>query len=412
NRPVIRQRTENKYLSTGLMFHEDGRWVERSFVEALRAVYPTYRGTYFGAGFWGAKVVFDGQGDAYTLVRAMIEGGGRSILLHTADRGRSYTVHELPDGSFNHEQFSGHNALSEPPPILVHQQTADFPGDYAQVNDLWLLLPRKVAGGLELGEPVLVSRRDLGPCQHSGAPAATATRDGKTHIVWGEVTEEKVPGVPTFVATFDHATRQLSPKLLLGYAPPVNDVHNAPGICQDSQGYLHMVSGSHGDAFWYRRSLRPNDASGWTPAEPVLTAGSRDAQSDADGTGRQTYLSLLCGPDDTLHIAYRQWRQGVDSHHGGANYAALSYQRKPAGGPWSAARPLVVPVRPGYSIYYHKLTIDRRGRLFLAYGYLTQDATYQADFPEQYHDPAVLVSADAGETWKLAETADLVGVAR
>ena len=197
--------------------------------------------------------------------------------------------------------------------------------------------------------------------------------------------------------------------MLLGYGPPVNDVHNVPAITMDSEGYLHVLIGAHGDNFQYTRSLRPNDAySGWTPAEPILNTGWVGEDTDEDGVGRQTYISLVCDQNDTLHTAFRQWRQGVDSYHGGATYAALSVQHKPKDGPWSDAQPLVIPAVPGYSIYYHKLTVDRLGALYLSYSYWTSDETYQSQFPGRYHHRAVLVSRDGGERWKLAETEDFL----
>ncbi|MCZ7596880.1 MAG: BNR repeat-containing protein, partial [Gammaproteobacteria bacterium] len=183
------------------------------------------------------------------------------------------------------------------------------------------------------------------------------------------------------------------PPVMLGYAPPVNDVHNVPAIALDSQGILHIVLGAHGQPFGYRASLRPNDSTGgFTELVPVLSAGRIDQNSDADGAGAQTYISLVCGPDDTLHLAYRQWRQGVDPFLNGGLYAALSTQRKPAGQPWGPAQPMVAPVRPGYSIYYHKLTLDRDGGLWLSYCCYTADHDYQDDFPEQHSHRAVMTS--------------------
>ncbi|MGD8240286.1 MAG: sialidase family protein, partial [Armatimonadota bacterium] len=148
--------------------------------------------------------------------------------------------------------------------------------------------------------------------------------------------------------------------------------------------------------------------SGWTEPVEVLSAGYVDDTTDEDGRGRQTYISLVCDGQDTLHIAFRQWRRGVDEHHPGKNYAALSVQSKPKDGPWGPARPLVIPPVAGYSIFYHKLTVDRRGRLFLSYNHWTSDETYQNDFPDRYHHRAVLVSKDGGKSWKLAETGDFI----
>jgi hypothetical protein len=178
----------------------------------------------------------------------------------------------------------------------------------------------------------------------------------------------------------------------VAYGPPPNDVHNSPSITIDSQGYLHVLAGTHGRPFPYTRSLRPNTTdAGWT--DPVEL-----------GEGlRQTYIGLVCGPDDTLHAVFRMWRSGVDpfpaSHHG-----TLAYQRKPPGKPWEPPRILIVPPFSEYSVYYHRLTIDRRGGLFLSYDYWSTYWFYRNDHWGSRR--AVLTSPDGGETWKLAEEAD------
>ncbi|MCE5239470.1 BNR repeat-containing protein [bacterium] len=411
NSPVMRQRTEHRTLSTGLQVLENGRFVERSFMDAIKAAYPTYKGMYGASGFLGAKVAFDGAGWAHTMLRIGIEGGNRLLLLATPDMGRSWQVAEVPGSAFDIEQFTGHNALQQTPPVLAYVFVKEHPATFAAYHDLFLYLPRLQGGRIVLGDPVKVAENCVGSCQHSGGPASTSTRDGKTHIVWGEIAPDDAPGVPTYVATYDQATGKVSEKVLLGYAPPVNDVHNVPAICQDSQGYIHVILGSHGQPFQYVRSLRPNDASAWTKPEPVLSAGYVDDKTGPQGQGRQTYCSLVCGPDDTLYIAYRQWRRNADPFHPDQIYAALSVQSKPKEGPWGPAQPMVVPPVPGYSIYYHKLTIDRRGRLFLSYSHWTNDV-YQEDWPDLYHNRALVMSADGGKTWKLATTDDLAAPLR
>lgn len=406
NRPYIRQRGESDTVSTGLQVLEGGRWILRPFTAAIQQVFPDYREVAYGAGgFLGAKIAFDGEDGAYTLLRLSLQTP-QLVLVYTPDAGKSYQVYPIPGGAFDLEQFTGHNALNTPPPILSYVFVKPHPAEFAAYYDLNLILPQKVDGKLVLGAPVKIAENCVGSCQHSGAPASTVTRDGKTHIVWGEIAPDDAPGVPEYVATYDHATGKVSPKVLLGYGPPVNDVHNVPAITQDSRGYLHVVIGSHGQAFQYVRSLRPGDASEWTKPVPVLSAGYVDDKTDADGAGRQTYISLVCDQQDTLHIAFRQWRRNVDQHHPGQIYAALSVQSKPAGGEWSAAQPIVVPPVPGYSIYYHKLTTDRRGRLFLSYSYWTSHV-YQEDFPDRYHDNAVVMSEDGGKTWRLLQTPTL-----
>ena len=68
----------------------------------------------------------------------------------------------------------------------------------------------------------------------------------------------------------------------------------------------------------------------------------------------------------------------------------------------------MLPPVAGYSIYYHKLTIDRHGWLYLSYSYWTSDTTYQDDYPDRYHNRAIVVSKDGGRTWKLATTQDFL----
>ena len=77
----------------------------------------------------------------------------------------------------------------------------------------------------------------------------------------------------------------------------------------DSRGYLHMVMGGHNSPLQYQRSLRPHDASAWTPVQAF---------------GRNTYPVLMCGPDDTLHLTAR------DGHNG------MELWEKPPAGPWQS----------------------------------------------------------------------------
>jgi len=407
NRPFIRTRGSDRNVSTGIQTLAKGQWIEKSFIQAVKAKYPGFIRTERAAGWYGTKIAFDGDGCAYTLLRLALPNRKRpNVLLFSPDGFDTFHVCEFPRGEFDVEQWTGHNDLPGPPPIVLYQKTANHPARWATVNDLKLLLPTRNDGKLSLGEPVLVSRKCVGPCRHSGAPSPTVTRDGRTHIVWGEVDDSGAPGVPTYAAAYDHRERKAGRKVFLAHGPPVNDVHNAPGICMDSEGYLHAITGAHGRPFRYVRSLKPNDVySGWTKPVDVLARGFIDKKTGQQ-MGRQTYLALLCDSKDTLHIAFRQWRAGVDDHHGGANYAALSYQRKKKGRPWENARPLVVAALPGYSVYYHKMTLDRRDRLYLSYSYYTQDANYQNDLPGQYNHRAVITSSDGGDHWKLAETAD------
>lgn len=343
-----------------------------------------------------SKIAFDRDGDVYTLGRR----DGRSALCWSRDGGRSFVSCPLPgDGraaAHDIEVFTGHNTPAGPPPVLRFRHTASDPKLFwRRVHDLELIVGRKENGRLTFDEPILVSRNCIGLAAHSGIPSTIVSRGAKVHLVWGEATDpaQKAPGVPAFVATYDRHERRLSKPVLVAYGPPANDIHNTPSITIDGRGYLHVLGGTHGRPFPYSRSLKPDATdAGWT--EPQLV-----------GSGGQTYIGMVCGPDDTLHIAFRLWKTGEEPFPA-SHYAALAYQRKPAGGDWSPPKTLVVPPFSEYSVYYHRLTIDRRGRLFLSYDYWSTHWFYRTD--QRGDRRALLLSPDGGATWKLAEGRDLL----
>lgn len=300
-------------------------------------------------------------------------------------------------GSFDIETFTGHNVPEGPPPFVRVKQTAKDPKlMWRQLCDLDLFVPTKGEdGALALGEPIAISKKCIGLAMHSGAPSSIVSRGSKVHVAWGEATEpeEKAPGVPTFVATYDRETKTLSPAALVGYGPPANDVHNTPCITMDSQGYLHVLVGTHGSTFKYARSLQPNDsAAGWTEAE------------DIGPNLRQTYIGLVCDKNDTLHAVFRLWQDDTTYFPAGS-YACLAHMSKRPGEPWSEPRPLVVAPFSEYSVYYHRLTIDRAGRLFLSYDYWSTFWFYRTDHWGSRR--ALMMSPDSGQTWKLVGDDDL-----
>lgn len=379
--------------SDGLVRWEEGRWVTgRVQVAGVPQEKPQQATVLI------PKIAFDRQGTVYLVASVR----GRVALVYSRDRGKTFVAASLPGphrgGSFDMEVFTGHNVLDGPPPILRYTQTAADPKRiWRRINDLELFLPRTHQGRIVVDPPVLVSRQCIGFAAHSGVPNSVVSRDNKVHVVWAEATDPnlKVPGVPTFVATYDRATSTLSKPALVGHGPPPNDVHNSPSITMDSKGYLHVVAGTHGRPFPYARSLQPNDSTrGWTA--PVLAGEGLE----------QTYIGLVCGPDDALHMAFRLWKRSQPPFPA-SHYATLAWQRKPAHASWEPPRVLVVPPLSEYSVYYHRLSIDRKGRLFLSYDYWSTYWHYRND--HFGHRRVLLVSPDGGKTWKLAETRDLAG---
>jgi hypothetical protein len=392
NRPSVR-------AAGGVATLDDGQWAA-SRIEST--VQPGAGATLDGGSvrMTSSKIAFDDDNDMYTIGVS----GRQAVLLHSVDGGRSFAAYAIPPavggpGVYDIAQFSGHNTSAGVPPILRYTRTASDPNlRWRRVNDLDLLLARKTDAGIEFDEPISVSKQCIGISSHSGIPSTVVARGDKVHVAWGEATDPgtRVPGVPTYVATFDRQSGQLSEPALVGYGPPANDVHNTPSITMDSRGYLHVLAGTHGQPFPYARSLEPDDAgSGWTEAEPV-------------GDERQTYVGFVCGADDTLHLVYRMWRSGVKPHPL-SHHATLAYQRKRPGQPWEKPRVLIVAPFSEYSIFYHRLTIDRIGRLFLSYDYWSTYWFYRTDhFGDRR---ALLMSPDSGDTWKLATQEDLqIGV--
>lgn len=341
-----------------------------------------------------SKVAFDSDNDAY-LIGSM---GGKPVLLHLPEDADLFDAAPIPGGGhFDIEQFSGHNAPADPPPLVRFTLTAKDPKIFwRRLNDLELFLPEKNADGkIEIGEPILLSRKCIGSSSHSGIPSSIVSRDGRVHVAWGEATEpdEEAPGVPTYVATYECATGELSEPALVGYGPPANDVHNTPCITMDSEGYLHVLVGTHGQTFRYARSLEPNTAAaGWSEAVEV-------------GPGlRQTYVGLVCDPGDTLHCVFRLWREDTN-YFPASHYATLAYMSKPKDGDWSEPKLLVVSAFSEYSVFYHRLTIDRAGALYLSYDYWSTFWFYRNDHPGDRR--ALMTSPDQGKTWKLAGMGDL-----
>ncbi len=414
NRPYIRSRTVDYNETSFVHTWRNNGWIERDFLQAIRTAYPDFESVYRGAGWIGSRVVFDSEDRAYTIVNIRLTGGGhRNLLLFSEDHGESWEVHELSRGGvFAMEHFVGHNEIAGPPFLLLSRRGAgDHPGDWASYHEFHYLQPRIEDGQLVVPSYTSSHINDklISLGQHSGGASFSVTKDGKTHFVWIEATEEEVPGTPTYVATYDHETRTLGDPEFLAYAPPANNSHNRPGIVMDSEGYLHVVTGSHhGQNFYYTRSREPNDAySGWTDPEPVWDTGWTAISGEE--RGGQTYVALVCDPDDTLHLVFRHWRDADEyfTPPSGDYYAALSYQRKPKGGEWSEPRPLVLPERGRYSVYYHKLAVDRVGRLFLSFSYFDWELNEQATDPdERYWRRMVIVSDDGGDEWKLAGNRD------
>ena len=426
NRPFIRSRTSDLH-TTGSVHTIDCRgvsggsaiqqkktagyaWISLDFIEAVKTYYPAFKKTVRGGGWLGSRVVFDMDNHAYTVLRIELnDGSEKNVLIYSRDYCRTWTLYDLPEGNIFIEHSADQSLIPEPPAILFVEKRADHPARWANLNVLSLIVPEKTEEGLLLGGPITLSEDCLGICKHSGGSLQAVTKKGLTWVVWVEVTDrEELTGSPTYISVYDRRTGILGQKTFLALAEPKNNVHCTPGICIDYDGFLHVVTGAHNRSFYYSKSKEPyNAAAGWSEPQPVLTAGWwRDSVEDQEG--RQTYVSLVCDRENTLHLVFRETQKAYNGYFKtGQDYKALSYQRRIEGASWEEADLLVVPPSTGYSNYYQKLAIDLQGRIYLSYSYWNDSEEYKA-LGGRYNFRSMLFSDDGGDTWSHAKSSNLI----
>jgi len=353
----------------------DGQWIVRSFRDQLDPnVIPKKRHLQADG-----EMVIDDHDAIYLRLRGH--------LVYSDDLGETFDVYPSL-GSI--ELRTGPNRFDHPPAIGQIADSSYVDRDaakWAKRGTLSVLLPTKDETGLTLGEPILISNNCLaaGSGGHSGGTSFAVTVGRLTHVVYAQCPQNIVEGGnPIYIATLDRKTRQVIANRLLVNAPPTKaDVHTRPTITADAAGYLHVLSGSHGQPFYYLRSAKPNDiTSGWT--DPIRLAG------------RQCYASLVCDQNNQLHTVFRQWLP----------HATLGYTSTEAKqAKWAANQTLVHGAlergRYQYGIFYHRLFIDRRSNLLLAFTFFEFRTGADGRYPQ-----ALAISKDAGRTWQLATTAD------
>jgi len=422
---------------------EDGRWTYRNLLDDVIEPYAREKLKFAALGVCNtgqtndASIRFDKDGDAYMLCYIWDTTkdwrSRRGLLLHSRDGLKTWKVYELPCYMARFEKFVGHNrdCLDRPPVILLSRY-------FAPTTNSLLIPEKQPDGSLVIPEPVKVADGAIPFVPHSGEANNAVTHGGKVFLVYGLLKvlpgHEDKDGVPAYAVTYDIETRTLSKPVLVGFGGiTAKDNHNWPSIAVDGKGILHVIINGHHNPFVYVRSTKPYDITAWTKPETV-----------ARGT---SYGGLLCDKDDTLYVVTRNSYPGY--------YFRLSLHRKKAGRPWEEPRHLVIPFKPYYKIWYHKLTIDpATGRLFLsyysqsgcvclfkdeflAYTYIWPDRekpfitsawpagrhageqvpripigtcrTRQRKYQHYLTRPSemtILVSEDAGETWHLATTED------
>lgn len=370
NRPYL---INNRYpKSFGLIqTMRDGRWKTLSCLNALKGVtLPVKR----NLGAPGELVIDDAD-----CLYATIAGK----LVYSPDLGKTFQAYPCP-GSI--EVRVGPQPIATPPAICQITNYRNLylaSAKWAKRGTLSVILPEKTKDGLKLGDPIRITDKCLaaGSGGHSGGTSFAVTVGQYTHLVYAEMPKTSDGGNPIHIATIDRETRSvIATQFLVNAEPKKPDVHTRPTIAVDSKGYLHVVSGSHGEPFYYLRSQKPNDITGgWT--EPAQMGG------------RQCYASLVCDDQDRLHSVFREWLP----------HASLGYQSKAAvDGKWEASQTLVHGAlkrdRYKYGIFYHRLFIDRASTLYLSFTFFEFGTGNEGDYPQ-----ALAVSNDGGESWQLAD---------
>ena len=441
------------YIWTGttvITLSDEGRWVSLETIPQLKEKYGLEETAHIAGS--DPHIGFDSDGDAYMVGRLGPYPGSKFKygLFRSTDSCRNWSFYQTPNRVERLERLEAYNQITGPPPMVEGRGRELFFTLFTKQDD-GRLSPPMYTTIAKVVPPVAGKGRHWITPAHSGCANVSATYGGKTHLVWLSIqplsfheeagkrlrTTKQGPYIPyamryaeygvealapCYAATYDHATGAVSEHTIIGFTR--RDNHNGPVITVDSKGYLYVIIGSHHDNFQYLRSLKPNSTTdGWT--EPKMFGYPRN---EGIGAG-YTYIGLICDPDETLHVVSR-WadEQG---------YVNLAYLRKKAGRHWEPNKLLVIPYRSNYSVYYHQLTMDRLGRLFVNYSYygahLTQAEAeaYKKKWPEdnlrlpegqtagpgpysssrlglRRHDPCILISDDKGDTWRLAVTEDFV----
>ena len=194
---------------------------------------------------------------------------------------------------------------------------------------------------------------------------------GKTHVTWLDTPPE---GFRIKIRTLDHATGRWGEAVTVGEAV---DNHGGPALTVDAEGYLHIVYYSHHHPFRYHRSVRPNDASAWSPMEQFGTD--------------LTYPTLVCAQDGTLILTARRSYE--------KDPWELELWRKPPGGAWTRQGAILKSERINYSQYAASMSWapDHRGLVLTFRVY--EQPSYDSP-PVSYTWIGCMRSPDEGRTWQ------------
>jgi hypothetical protein len=405
-RPIIRDRQLRLHV-----LRDDGTWQVISLESVATESLARQGYTWTTSADWGtpkfssareaeASVVFDRYCHAYTVVDAFRSSLGFAFLLHSPDGGHTWGAYPLdggaeltptgsrPDHEVRMELPTRAGQLLDEPPVLILHRHAGTGDHVAYPDTAALLFPEKtVDGRLTLQTPALQPARIHVPnticCgAHSGATTHVVSDGDLVHFVFPGNEAEPVAngvgtrsGTPQFAITYERST--LMPiggptKIGWGFdSHPGFDTctcwgpqcptqtrclanpHDQPALAVDTAGYLHAVIPGHGAEVVYRRSTEPHSTAAWS---------APDDFSDTSNHYGYSYPALFMDSQDQPHVISR-WQ---DPQY---RFLLVHRHRNAATGGWASQRTLLNPGRRYYGAWYHKVTADAWGRIFVSYSY-------------------------------------------
>jgi len=337
--------------------------------------------------------------DKNGFVYAIVNRGSQPYLLRASSKNLVAQLAPLPaGGNYMIEAYMG-GKVSQYPPAVLHYKvnSAEKTSFWARRQLLEMYLPEIKDGKVQISDAIPITDNCVGMSAHSGIVSAVAADGDLLYLLWGATSDpaKKDPGVPTYTATYNRKTGKLSAPVLLAYAPPVNDVHNMSTLLVDSKGGRHVIIGAHGKPFQYLY-CKPGENT-WSKPQDMSDLG-------------QTYVGAILDDKGRIDLFCRTWQQGEDFP--GRFNAALYYQQMNPDNHWKPARPFAEVPLPGYAVFYHRVTVDRTGRVYLSFSYWSTWAAYRESFQNNSArrtsgaDRLFFSSAD-GEHWNLVTTEEL-----
>ncbi|HEX4047954.1 MAG TPA: BNR-4 repeat-containing protein, partial [Elusimicrobiota bacterium] len=386
--------------------------------------------------FADERVAADDRGGLYTLIDGSESALRFAVLLHSPDGGRSWAAYPLTAPGVPFSSYTAHmevpsspGPLKDTPAILIHEKAASHGADDAFLrrdpasgrylwswttpNDLYLVVPKRNRdGSLSLPSPRLVSTGTICCGEHSGSENQAVSAGDSIFIAYPGDQPLRDPvagrwGTPEYIVEFSRKKGAVvTPRpLLLGIgfdgpaandnflnprtkpplSPPYADDHDQPALAIGRDGRIRAIVGGHDARLRYLESKRPRAIDrGWSAPRTIGVEPNR-AMPDAD---EYTYPSLMLDAGGSPNVVAR-WA--------GAHYHfSLAYLRFDSKTSRWEQRLLVDPGRPYYGVWYHRLSVDPSGRLFLSDSYFPQNLFADEarifaaawDFPEMAPAPA------------------------